>query len=117
MIGERVAVHLNLRTGRFTIAAKCGGNKMADADTVTLEQVTFKVYETTRQYTIRHNRRRVHAYAVGTLVAIDAREDTRELEQVTYNPFRAPTFTSRRDGRPVHNADRVHFADRVGHLS
>jgi hypothetical protein len=117
MIGDRVCVHLNLTTGRYVIADKPKGKKRADATSVTLEDVTFKVYETQRQYSVRKSARFVHAYAMGRLVAIDAPEETSGLLQVTYNPFRAPTFHITGQERPVYTAGRVYFANKYGYIA
>lgn len=115
MIGELVRVHLNLHRGDFSITDPKSGRVMASCDDVTLSGVTFKVSETTRQRVIAKQRRRVHAWALGTLVAVDAKPRVDGLELITYNPYRAPTFTTLA-GTPVTEAKEVVFVDRYGHL-
>ncbi len=114
VIGTRVRVHLNLHRGDFSISDPRTGNVLRSCTDVTLADVTFKVSETTRQRITRTGRRRVHAWAVGTLVAIDSAPST-EGTRITYNPYRAPTFTTS-DGTPVHNADTVAFVNRYGYV-
>lgn len=111
MIGERVRVHLNLQRGDFSITQQ--GRVVASAHDVTLKDVRFIVSETTRQRVIRHTRRRVHAWAEGVLVSVDTKPDTTGMRGITYNPYRAATFTTF-DGEPVTRAGEVTFVDRFG---
>lgn len=115
MIGELVRVHLNLHRGDFSISDPKTGRVMASCDDVTLSGVTFQVSETTRQRVIAKQRRRVHAWAKGTLVAVDSKPTIEGHPVVTYNPYRAPTFT-KGNGSPVHAAEMVAFTDRKGYL-
>lgn len=113
----RVVVYKNLTRGCWSIAAATPtngrGKLIGHADTVTLCDVQFVVRES-RRLAITSARcaekpcREVHAWAVGTLA--DAPEGTRN--EVTYNPYRAPTFTLR-DGTPVRSAACVTFTDRA----
>ena len=111
-IGEKVRVHLNLQRGDFSITQ--GGRVVLSADDVTLRDVRFIVSEATRQRTIKHNRRRVHAWAEGTLVAVNTQPDVVGAIRVTYNPFRAPTFTML--DNPIERAPLMHFTERAGWL-
>lgn len=108
LVGQQVTVHLNLTTKQWVIATKPKGKKIGAVTTVTLKDVTFKVSEAQRQYCINHNGRWVHAWAIGTLVSYDDEPDT-SGEQITYNPFRAPTFHVAATGEPVHHAPLLHF--------
>lgn len=114
-IGTRVCVHLNLTTKRWVVATKPKGTILGYADEVTLTDVTFKVSEAQRQYCLRKNGRWVHAWALGTLEAVGP-ADVVGTEQITYNPFRAPTFHVVGQERPVHDAKRVHFKAQHGYL-
>lgn len=113
MIGERVRVHLNLTRGCFVICDPRTGKLQRYCTDVTLRDVTFKVSEKQRQWTIAKNMRQVHAWAIGTVTAIDSTPDVTQHEIVTYNPFRAPTFT-REDGAPVLEVEEITFVDRKG---
>ncbi len=115
-LGTRVRVHLNLHRGDFSITDPRTGNRLASCDDVTLTDVVFKVSQTTRQRIIRTNRRRVHAWALGILAAVDTSPVVDGATKVTYNPYRGPTFTTA-DGEPVHAAERVTFVDRYGWLT
>lgn len=113
MIGERVRVHLNLHRGDWSISDPKTGRVLRSATDVTLTGVTFRVSEATRQRIIDKQRRRVHAWAIGTLVSVDTAPDITGRDAVTYNPYRAPTFT-RVDGTPVLEVDEITFANRKG---
>ncbi len=116
-LGSLVRVHVNLTRGDFTICApKSPYKKLGSASDVTLVDVTFKVSEKGRQYCVDKQGRWVHAWAFGTLAAFDSDPDLDGVERVTYNPFRAPTFTLA-DGSPVHTAPAVSFAGRYGYLT
>lgn len=109
----RVRVHLNLTRGCFVISDARTKRLIRYANDVTLRDVTFKVSEKQRQWTIAKQMRQVHAWAFGTLAAIDSGPDITWHGVVTYNPFRAPTFT-RPDGTPVLEASEVTFVDKKG---
>jgi hypothetical protein len=72
LIGRRVCLHLNLTTGRYTLAEKPKGKKLADVVTAELSDVELRVYETQRRYCIDKGARFVHAYAIGVLEAVEA---------------------------------------------
>ena len=97
------------------MASKPKGQLLGYADELTLSDVTFKVSEAQRQYCIRNNGRWVHAWALGTLEAIGS-ADIDGAAQITYNPFRAPSFHVVGQERPVYEAERVHFRDRYCYL-
>jgi hypothetical protein len=113
VIGERVRVHLNLTRGCFVICDPRTKRLIRYCTDVTLRDVEFKVSEAQRLWTVRHNARQVHAWAFGTVTAIDSSPDVMWHRAVTYNPFRAPTFT-RPDGTPVLTASEVTFTERKG---
>lgn len=112
MIGQRVRVHLNLQNGLWSITQ--GGRVVAHVQDVTLHNVTFYVSEATRQRVLKFKRRRVHAWAQGTLVATDTQPITVGHTAVTYNPYRASTFTTL-NGEPMEGPVPVmHFVGRYG---
>lgn len=73
---------------------------------VVLADVIFRVRESARQKVIKRKCRQVHCWAVGTLASA-ALEGART--PITYNPYRAGTFTRRHDGGPVNACEFVHF--------
>lgn len=113
--GTVVRVHVNLTRGDFTICDPKTRRKIGSATDVVLRNVTFKVSEAVRQSCIAHQARWVHAWATGELVALDTVPSVEGGRKVTYNPFRAPTFTV--DGEPIHYADEVTFVGRHGYLT
>lgn len=113
LIGQHIRLHVNLTTGKFVLCQPKGGKKITSVTDAVLSDVTFKVSEKQRQWVIAHNMRQVHAWAFGILVSFDTAPVTEGLTGVTYNPFRAGTFTTF-DGEPVHEAKRVAFVDRKG---
>ncbi|MFD8560662.1 hypothetical protein ACFV1N_25595 [Streptosporangium canum] len=114
VIGAEAFVHLNLRTGYFSISDRRTKRVLYHAIDVTLEDVTFIVHETTRQRVISERCRRVHAWALGTLVDFDSNPDVRGMTRVTYNPYRCGHFTTT-DGTPVERAALMIFRDRAGY--
>lgn len=113
LIGQLVSVHLNLTRGDFVIAPKPKGPVLAYTESVTLTEVTFKISEAQRQYCVNKNGRWVHAFALGRLESLEPIE-TEGLLQITYNPFRAPTFHVVGQERPVTEAEQITFQDRYG---
>lgn len=109
----RVVVYKNLNKGCWSIAeaTRTGGRGrlLSHADAVTLRDVSFHVKEARRLVVVSERCREVHAWATGVLLD-DAPSGARC--EVTYNPYRAPTFTLR-DGTPVHEAACVTFTDRA----
>lgn len=112
LIGQVVSVHLNLHKNRWAIARKPRHSPLLYAVDVTLEDVTFKISETQRQRCIAVGARCVHAWAIGTLVAIDTEPDISTATRVTYNPFTAATFHVVGRTTKVHTTPRAHFVDR-----
>lgn len=105
-------VHLNLHTREWTISER--RRKIDSQPNYCLTNVRFIVSEKTRQWVIKHRERCVHAWAEGTkAVAISVVPDG--ATQVTYNPFRAATFTTL-DGTPVLNADTCYFIGQKAYI-
>lgn len=107
-LGQRVRVHYNLHRHDFSIGNPSTGRVVANVFSITLDDVSFRVGEKTRQATIRTGRRSVMAYGIGTIGRLDLRA-LDGLTQVTYNPFRLGAFHVKATGQPVWHADRVVF--------
>jgi hypothetical protein len=98
-------VHKNLNRGCWTVK-DTSKSKVRHVDSVALSGVSFVVQPAGRLRVLRERVRLVHAYAKGEPAEV---LDTSGWAEVTYNPYRAGTFTTR-DGTPVLAADYVVFA-------
>ena len=87
------------------------GKVVAHVPEVVLADVTFRVRERARQQVIGRNCRQVLCWAIGTIVG-DVPAGART--PITYNPYRAATFTRRGDGAPVSACEFVHFTREEG---
>lgn len=113
LVGKRVKVHLNLHRGDFTISPTSGGKVLANVDDVTITDVRFHVSESMRQrWCVDRGIRKVHAWAIGTVVAVNTDPDTSSRRRLSYNPFRCGDFTV--EDTPVTTAPEVVFRDRAG---
>jgi len=106
----RVIVYKNLHRGDWTVAQLTGrtscGKVLDHRTEVTLTDVTFYVCQSMRAKVVARQRRKVHAWAIGTLAESPPAGSPVSL---TYNPYVADHFQQRADGTPVHRADAVHF--------
>jgi hypothetical protein len=100
-----VKVHKNLNRGCWTLT-RAAGSPVEHANAAALADVRFVVQPGGLARVRKTGVRAVHAYCIGTEVT--APVGLGGLTEVTYNPFRADTFTTR-DGRPVRAADLVVF--------
>lgn len=99
-----VKVHKNLNRGCWSVTRP--GERVAHVEAAALSGVRFVVQAGGLARVRATQVRAVHAYATGTEAVAPA--DLLGLTEVTYNPFRADTFTTR-DGRPVTSAALVVF--------
>jgi hypothetical protein len=114
LAGKRVRVHYHLRRKDFSVVDRSTGRVAANVDNITLADVDFKVQPGGLRRIRARGQREVIAYALGTIAAVN--EPAPRMGRpnvVTFNPYRADTFT-REDGTPVHHADLVTFADGRG---
>jgi hypothetical protein len=107
--GARVRVHFNLHRGDYSIVDPRTGRVVANVETVTLRDVTFRVGEKTRLRTVATRSRSVHAYAVGIVEHVE-HVDVSTFARVTYNPYRRGAFYDVATGADVWRADVVTFA-------
>ncbi len=111
----RVRVHYNLRQGGFAVVNPSTGRVVCYVDDITLDGgVEFRVQGGTLDRIRAEGRRAVCAYALGLVAAVDTCPDVSGLPRVTFNPWRARTFTL--GGQPIHAAQAVIFAGRAGWL-
>lgn len=108
----KVQVYKNLNRGDWSV--RVGGKVIAPLREVTLAKVTFHVSEKARRRVIANQCREVHAWAIGEIVAS---QPIGERIAITYNPYRAGTFTERVSGEPVTSAAHVYFSVSEGALA
>ncbi|OLT34366.1 hypothetical protein BJF79_07285 [Actinomadura sp. CNU-125] len=116
--GQRVRVHFNLHTRRWSVTALAGqykGRVIVQVDDITLHggpdgAVEFKVSRAGWERCRRTGHRNVHAWCIGLVHDVDTGPDLHDRIRVTYNPQRAPRFEIAATGEPVRTAARVTFA-------
>lgn len=100
----KVHVYKNLNRGDWSVRHQ--GKVIAHVAEIWLANVSFHVSEKARVRVIANKRREVHAWAIGEIVAS---QPSGEAVAITYNPYRAATFTQRRTGAAIMSAAVVHF--------
>jgi hypothetical protein len=118
MIGERVRVHFNLHSRRWSVTAMsgtCKGLVIAHVDRFALRDCTFKVSAAGRQRVLQRKQRMVHAWVEGFVVPP---EDTvpAGAEEFTYNPYRCGAFTRRGSLEPIHSVGNAWFIDKKAYF-
>jgi len=103
--GLKVQVYRNLHKGLWSVRSK--GRVITHRPLIILRNCTMRVQESERQRVIREGQRNVHAWIVGEPCWDTVGDD---LVEIGYNPYFAPTFTSRPDFRPVTEARFVVFS-------
>ena len=109
-IGQRVRVHVNLHKKALAVADPSTGKVIGYVNAVTLTEVTFRTQAACLDRVQREGVRRVCAYAVGVLAAIEPDVD-RALPAVTFNPHRRRDSHDAATGATVSTADTATFAD------
>lgn len=113
LIGQKMRVHVNLQNGKLAIS-NTSGKVMAYCDSATLSDVRFHVSCSMRERVVRMKRRKVHAWGIGTLTAVDdVAGPPADVTPIGYNPFKAATFV--RNGEPVLTAGTVVFVNKLGY--
>jgi hypothetical protein len=96
-IGQRVKAYRNLNNGKIAIQ-NLEGKVIGYCDTLLLSDCTTKVGKGTsatikrKLETIGKKDRNVHAFIIGTIVAINEPIDESKGSNVSYNPFFADYF-------------------------
>jgi hypothetical protein len=99
-------VHRNLNKACWSVTVR--GERVRHVGAVALVGVRFVVSVAGRARVLARQVRQVHAWADGAEAAVPAH--TGGLVEVTYNPFRAGTFTRKDTGAAVESAALVVFA-------
>ena len=111
--GLRVRVHRNLHRGDWSVTDPRIGRVIAHVSDITLTGARFRVQPAGVEAIRATGRRLVCAYAVGTLAAACSAPDVADWQRVSFNPWRATTFTTAA-GRPITDAPLVVFTGDAG---
>jgi len=103
--GLRVQVYRNLHKGLWSVRGK--GRVIAHRPLIILKDCVMRVQESERQRVIREGQRNVHAWVTGVPCW---ETDGNDLVEIGYNPYFAPTFTSRPGYEAVTSARFVVFS-------
>lgn len=95
-------IYRNLRTGGFSIRYK--GKVIERNDTITAENIVFRVSEKGWRRVIKEKQKNVHAYIVCDKYFLDA-DKVDGCKIVSYNPYIAPNFVC--DGLGITQAEKV----------
>ena len=109
-IGQRIRVHVNLHKRALAVADPSTGKVLCYVNAVTLTGVTFRTQAACLDRVQREGVRRVCAFAVGVLAAIEPDVD-RTLPAITFNPHRRRDFHDAATGATVTIAETATFAD------
>jgi len=108
----RAIVYKNLNRGDWSIATPAGksglgrGKVVGHGTSLAIADPVFVVQESGRLRVIAKRCREVHAWIVGDITDSVPAGNGR---QITFNPYRAPTFTFRDSGEPVTAASHIEF--------
>lgn len=103
VVGQKVKVYYNLHKKCYSIQSN--GLVVAHADSLKLDDATFKVSEKGRQRVLAEKRKNVHAFVVGAFVV---KNKMTPNENVYYNPYKHKGFTCD-DGSILLSARSVSF--------
>jgi hypothetical protein len=95
-LGKQTRIYRNLQNGRMSLQAKVGKNwkVVGHALDCVLEDVAFRVTESTRQRVLTQQRRTVPAWGQGRLIGIKNPYIYAPIN-LTYNPFLSDRFLER----------------------
>ena len=92
LIGKKVTVYRNLHKKCYSI--KYNNRVVAHGTDIAMEGVTFRVQPAGRSRVLREKRKNVHAFVVGTVLAIGKLFIPTVYQcRVKYNPYSAGSFT------------------------
>jgi hypothetical protein len=107
-----VQVYYNLHKHTFSIRDKQTRRVIGHSRSLALKDCTLKVSQAGRQRVLRERKKNVHATIEGVLVAgtvHDVEGATRNLTELTYNPYRYDSFVIKDNETPVSKAGWVVF--------
>ena len=99
--------YFNLHKNKISVQKKVNGvwRVQRHADSVALDDATFKVSKAGRERVLQSKRKNVHAYICGNETA--SFNYCKKLTQVNYNPCLFDYFFERDSGNPVQEAPSV----------
>ena len=117
-IGKKVAVYYNINAHLWSVRYR--GIVIGHTNALRLDNVTLKISEAGRQRVLREGRKNVHAFAVGTLSAIEDAGVAIGGTPITYNPYKYNSFVTALNHVPVYGADVAWLVGRgvaiAGHI-
>lgn len=100
----RVFVYRNLHKGCLSVRDVKTRLVIAHVDSITLQDVKFKVSQKLRQRVLNEKRKNVHAGVEGVWIK-DAKAPSKGRRQrVTYNPYKYSFFVKEKTLEPIHEA-------------
>jgi len=112
--GRRLRVHYNLHRKDFSVVDQQSARVIANVADITLSRVSFHVQPRCLERIRQSGQRAVCAYAIGLVQGVATGPDVTGWTEITFNPRRAGTFTTR-DGQPVSSSGWVVFRDAHGY--
>jgi hypothetical protein len=106
----RVQVYYNLHKHCWSVKDKSTGRVILHTDSVVLENCKFIVREGGRQKVLREQRKNVHAFVEGDM--IQELIHSKNLKEVTYNPYKHDSFVEIENKKPIKNSDLVYMINR-----
>lgn len=100
----KVKVYRNLI--KKCLSIQHDGKVIMHSDSVTLENVQFKVSEAGRQRVLATGHKNVHAKVVGDFVSLDVEDLGEDTTCVSYNPRKHAFFFEKETGVSVFYADK-----------
>lgn len=107
----KVKVYYNLRKHCFSVVSlekEDYGRVIDHVDSLSLEDVSFKVSEAGRNRVLQTQQKNVHAYVIGTVSNVDPNWGT----EVTYNPYKYSGFVNKLTKEPIHSAKKAYLSNR-----
>lgn len=105
-----MATHVWYNLNLHVWSVKIGKAPVRHCTRTSLRSACFRVSEHGRQQVIAKRCRQVHAYAAGTEQDCPA-ELPEGAIQVSYNPYKGPSFYRKDNGAPVWAADALYFVE------
>ena len=115
----KVKVYKNLHKNCYSVKASEGQFKnkvIFHASSLTLSDVSFKVYENGRKRTIKEKQKNVHAFIEGyleSMIVLKGRSiypstiDYTKGDRLSYNPYRFPYFYVCHSLEPIYNCETI----------
>lgn len=107
----KVSVYWNLHRNCWSIRHK--GKVIGYADSLLLEDVTFKVSESGRQRVLREKKKNVHAFACGTLLDKNLVKPEIMNRAISYNPYKFSFFFDKTSLEVVRNCTTLFLGEKT----